>query len=125
MGDLFSSALSAWPISIFRRFLRNLSAKLADRRLLTERRSVGPIARDIQGQTTIETRKEELIARDFFRFVPGVTDSKAVTGSKKSGLDLSSPSSSVVVVVTGVVCGVVFTALIVCLLVTCRQRKVC
>ena len=65
-GPFFLRSLSAWPISIFRRFLRNLSAKLADRRLLTERRSVGPIARDIQGRTTMETRKGELIARVFF-----------------------------------------------------------
>lgn len=52
----------------------------------------------------------------------GVTDSKAVTGSK-STLDLSGASSSLVVIVTGVACGVIFTVLVVCLLVTCRQRR--
>ena len=52
-----------------------------------------------------------------------MTDSKAVTGSKsESGSMFASPSSSVVVIVTGVACGIVFTVLVVFLLVTCRKR---
>lgn len=57
-------------------------------------------------------------------FFAGVTDSKAVTGSK-STLDLSvSSSSSLVVIVTGIACGIVLTVLIVCLLITCQRKKV-
>ena len=59
----------------------------------------------------------------FFSFA-GVTDSKAVTGSK-STLDLSSSSSgtaSAVVIAAGVACGIVLTAVVVCFLVTCQKR---
>jgi hypothetical protein len=50
-----------------------------------------------------------------------VTDSKAVTGSK-SGFDLGGSAGSIVVIVTGVAAGIVFTVLLVCLFVTCRRR---
>ena len=53
----------------------------------------------------------------------GVTDSKAVTGSK-STLDITPSTSSLVVIITGVSTGIVFTVLLVCLFVTCK-RKVC
>ena len=51
----------------------------------------------------------------------GVTDSKAVTGSK-STLDITSSTSSLVVIITGVATGVVFTILVVCLFVTCKRK---
>ena len=56
----------------------------------------------------------------------GVTDSKAVKGSKSmlDWTDASSSTSSIVVIVTGIAAGIVFTILLVCLFVTCR-RKVC
>jgi hypothetical protein len=56
-------------------------------------------------------------------FETGVTDSKAVKGSK-STLDLStSTPTSLLVVITGVAGGILVTGLIICFLVTC-QRKV-
>lgn len=59
----------------------------------------------------------------FYLSFLGVTDSKAVTGSK-STLDLSSAysTSSIVVIVVGVVCGIILTSLIICLLVTCQKK---
>ena len=54
-------------------------------------------------------------------FVSGVTDSKAVTGSK-STLDITPSTNSLVVIVTGVSTGIVFTILVVCLFVTCRRK---
>jgi hypothetical protein len=50
-----------------------------------------------------------------------VTDSKAVTGSK-SGFDFGGSAGSIVVIVTGVAAGIVFTVLLVCLFVTCRRK---
>ena len=51
----------------------------------------------------------------------GVTDSKAVTGSK-STLDITPSTNSLVVIITGVSTGIVFTILVVCLFVTCRRK---
>ena len=51
----------------------------------------------------------------------GVTDSKAVTGSK-STLDITPSTSSLVVIITGVSTGIVFTVLLVCLFVTCKRK---
>ena len=54
--------------------------------------------------------------------VSGVTDSKAVTGSK-TGFDFGgSAAGSIVVIVTGVAAGIVFTVLLVCLFVTCKRK---
>ena len=50
-----------------------------------------------------------------------MTDSKAVTGSK-STLDITPSTNSLVVIVTGVSTGIVFTILVVCLFVTCRRK---
>ena len=50
-----------------------------------------------------------------------MTDSKAVKGSM-SGLDFGGSASSIVVIVTGVAAGLVFTVLLVCLFVTCKKR---
>lgn len=66
---------------------------------------------------------EETFGKARKHAVEGVTDSKAVTGSK-SMLDLSAAStSSIVVIVTGVATGIVFTVLLVCLFVTCRRKQ--
>ena len=54
-------------------------------------------------------------------YISGVTDSKAVTGSK-SGFDFGGSAGSIVVIVTGVLAGIVFTVLLVCLFVTCRRK---
>ena len=56
-----------------------------------------------------------------FFWISGVTDSKAVKGSM-SGLDFGGSASSIVVIVTGVAAGLVFTVLLVCLFVTCKKR---
>ena len=61
----------------------------------------------------------------FFSFsVAGVTDSKAVKGSTSmlDWTDASSSTSSIVVIVTGIAAGIVFTILLVCLFVTCRRK---
>ena len=60
----------------------------------------------------------------FIIIVIGVTDSKAVKGSK-SMLDWTADASSttpIVVIVTGIAAGLVFTVLLVCLFVTCRRK---
>ena len=60
----------------------------------------------------------------FFFSVAGVTDSKAVKGSTSmlDWTDASSSTSSIVVIVTGIAAGIVFTILLVCLFVTCRRK---
>ena len=65
-------------------------------------------------------KKREII---FVCFLLGVTDSKAVKGSKSvlDWSDASSPSS-IVVIVTGIAAGLIFTVLLVCLFVTCRRK---
>ena len=59
-----------------------------------------------------------------FFSVAGVTDSKAVKGSTSmlDWTDASSSTSSIVVIVTGIAAGIVFTILLVCLFVTCRRK---
>ena len=61
--------------------------------------------------------------REIIFLLLGVTDSKAVKGSKSvlDWSDASSPSS-IVVIVTGIAAGLIFTVLLVCLFVTCRRK---
>ena len=66
---------------------------------------------------------EQFCWKIYFFFI-GVTDSKAVTGSK-STLDITTPTNSLVVIITGVATGVVFTVLVVCLFVTCKKKVIC
>ena len=79
-------------------------------------------------QTVWRQMKEYLNPRSFimnvFFSVAGVTDSKAVKGSTSmlDWTDASSSTSSIVVIVTGIAAGIVFTILLVCLFVTCRRK---
>ena len=61
------------------------------------------------------------VSNSIFSIFTGVTDSKAVTGSK-STLDITPSTSSLVVIITGVSTGIVFTVLLVCLFVTCKRK---
>ena len=65
--------------------------------------------------------KIDLCLQLYILIILGVTDSKAVTGSK-STLDITPSTSSLVVIITGVSTGIVFTVLLVCLFVTCKRK---